>query len=86
MRRFGLAAFVLTLAIAALAQDRHRGRADHLIDHTRESTGIDVPTANTILINQADRLGLAFAHRVTGYGELQRGLHAVADLVPVWRS
>ncbi len=34
----------------------------------------------------ADRLGLAFAHRVTGYGELERSLRAAADPVPAWRS
>jgi len=34
----------------------------------------------------ADRLGLAFAHRVTGYGELQRRLRAAADPVLMWRS
>lgn len=34
----------------------------------------------------ADRLGLAFAHRVTGYGELQRRLRAAADPVLMWRN
>jgi hypothetical protein len=34
----------------------------------------------------ADRLGLAFDYRCTGYGELERSLRAVHARVPVWRS
>jgi len=34
----------------------------------------------------AQRLGLAFDHRCTGYGELERSLRAVHVGVPAWRS
>ena len=34
----------------------------------------------------AERLGLAFAHRVTGYGGLERTLRIHADRVPAWQS
>jgi methylmalonyl-CoA mutase cobalamin-binding domain/chain len=34
----------------------------------------------------ADRLGLAFAHRVTGYGGLERSLRATVARMPAWQS
>jgi hypothetical protein len=34
----------------------------------------------------ADRLGLAFAYRVTGYGGLERSLRIHVDRVPAWQS
>jgi hypothetical protein len=47
---------------------------------------LDAPERLVAARAAADRLGLAFAHRVTGYGELQRSLRAAADPVHVWRS
>src|SRR5690606_40326115 len=41
-------------------------RFDILLCTTIIESGIDVPTANTILINQADRLGLAQLHQLRG--------------------
>jgi transcription-repair coupling factor (superfamily II helicase) len=41
-------------------------RANLLLCTTIIETGINIPTANTILINRADRFGLAQLHQLRG--------------------
>jgi transcription-repair coupling factor (superfamily II helicase) len=49
-----------------LMVDFYHRRFDVLICTTIIESGIDVPSANTILINRADRLGLAQLHQLRG--------------------
>ncbi|HMA12315.1 MAG TPA: transcription-repair coupling factor, partial [Steroidobacteraceae bacterium] len=49
-----------------LMVDFYHRRFDLLLCTTIIESGIDVPTANTIIINQADRLGLAQLHQLRG--------------------
>jgi transcription-repair coupling factor (superfamily II helicase) len=49
-----------------LMVDFYHRRFDVLVCTTIIESGIDVPTANTILINRADRLGLAQLHQLRG--------------------
>ena len=42
------------------------GRHDVLVCTTIIETGIDVPSANTIIIERADKLGLAQLHQLRG--------------------
>jgi transcription-repair coupling factor (superfamily II helicase) len=49
-----------------LMVDFYHRRFDLLLCTTIIESGIDVPTANTIMINQADRLGLAQLHQLRG--------------------
>ncbi len=46
--------------------DFYRQRTNILVCTTIIETGIDVPTANTIVINRADRFGLAQLHQLRG--------------------
>ncbi len=46
--------------------DFYRQRFNMLVCTTIIESGIDVPTANTIVINRADRLGLAQLHQLRG--------------------
>lgn len=46
--------------------DFHRQRFNVLVCTTIIETGIDIPTANTIIINRADRFGLAQLHQLRG--------------------
>jgi transcription-repair coupling factor (superfamily II helicase) len=46
--------------------DFHRQRFNVLVCTTIIETGIDIPTANTIVINRADRFGLAQLHQLRG--------------------
>ncbi len=46
--------------------DFHRQRFNVLVCTTIIETGIDMPTANTIIINRADRFGLAQLHQLRG--------------------
>ncbi|MDW8479290.1 MAG: transcription-repair coupling factor [Xanthomonadales bacterium] len=46
--------------------DFHRQRFDVLVATTIIESGIDVPNANTILIDRADRFGLAQLHQLRG--------------------
>jgi len=47
-------------------RDFYQQRYDILLCTTIIETGIDIPTANTILINRADRFGLAQLHQLRG--------------------
>jgi len=47
-------------------RDFYHQQANVLLCSTIIETGIDVPTANTILINRADRFGLAQLHQLRG--------------------
>jgi transcription-repair coupling factor (superfamily II helicase) len=49
-----------------LMVDFYHRRFDVLVCTTIIESGIDVPSANTILINRADRLGLAQLHQLRG--------------------
>ena len=49
-----------------LMVDFYHRRFDLLLCTTIIESGIDVPTANTIMINRADRLGLAQLHQLRG--------------------
>lgn len=46
--------------------DFHRQRFNVLVCTTIIESGIDIPSANTILVNRADRFGLAQLHQVRG--------------------
>ncbi|MCW5624553.1 MAG: transcription-repair coupling factor [Burkholderiales bacterium] len=46
--------------------DFYQGRFNVLLCTTIIETGIDVPTANTIILNRADRFGLAQLHQLRG--------------------
>ena len=46
--------------------DFHRQRFNLLVCTTIIESGIDIPTANTIIINRADRFGLAQLHQLRG--------------------
>jgi len=47
-------------------RDFYQGRFNILLCTTIIETGIDVPTANTIIINRADKFGLAQLHQLRG--------------------
>ena len=47
-------------------RDFYQGRFHVLLCPTIIETGIDIPTANTIIINRADRFGLAQLHQLRG--------------------
>jgi hypothetical protein len=77
------------LVIRGLGLDRHPELLAQYFGNYRRLLYLaqtDAPERLIVARAAADRLGLAFAHRVTGYGELQRSLRAVADPVPAWRS
>ena len=49
-----------------IMQDFYHQRFNILVSTTIIESGIDVPTANTIVINRADKLGLAQLHQIRG--------------------
>lgn len=53
-------------ALERVMSDFYHQRYDILLCSTIIESGIDVPTANTILINHADRFGLAQLHQIRG--------------------
>jgi transcription-repair coupling factor (superfamily II helicase) len=52
--------------LEAVMRDFHQQRFNVLLCSTIIETGIDVPTANTIVIERADRFGLAQLHQLRG--------------------
>ena len=52
--------------LEAVMRDFHNQRFNILLCTTIIETGIDVPTANTIIMNRADRFGLAQLHQLRG--------------------
>ena len=52
--------------LESVMRDFHHQRFNVLLCTTIIETGIDVPTANTILMNRADRFGLAQLHQLRG--------------------
>jgi len=52
--------------LEAVMRDFYHQRSNVLLCSTIIETGIDVPTANTILIHRADRFGLAQLHQLRG--------------------
>ena len=77
------------LVIRGLGLDRHPELIAQYFGNYRRLVylaQLDAPDRLAAARAAADRLGLAFAHRVTGYGELQRSLRAAAEPVLVWRS
>lgn len=52
--------------LEAVMRDFYQQRFNVLLCTTIIETGIDVPTANTIIINRADKLGLAQLHQLRG--------------------
>ncbi len=52
--------------LEAVMRDFYQQRFNVLLCTTIIETGIDVPTANTILMNRADRFGLAQLHQLRG--------------------
>ncbi|MGB1556659.1 MAG: transcription-repair coupling factor [Oceanococcaceae bacterium] len=53
-------------ALERIMLDFYHNRFNLLVSTTIIESGIDVPNANTILINRADRLGLAQLHQLRG--------------------
>ena len=49
-----------------IMQDFYHGRFNVLVCTTIIESGIDVPSANTVIIDRADRLGLAQLHQIRG--------------------
>ena len=43
-----------------------RGDADCLVATTIIESGLDIPTANTLIVERADQLGLAQAYQIRG--------------------
>ncbi len=52
--------------LESVMADFHRQRFNVLVCTTIIETGIDIPTANTIIIDRADRFGLAQLHQLRG--------------------
>ena len=52
--------------LESVMRDFHHQRFNLLLCTTIIETGIDVPTANTIIMNRADRFGLAQLHQLRG--------------------
>ena len=77
------------LVIRGLGLDRHPELADLYFGNYRRLVYLaQVPSPERIAEARAaaDRLGFTFEFRRTGYGDLERSLHAVRVGVPAWQS
>jgi len=77
------------IVIRGLGLDRHPELAPNYFGNYRRLVylaQVDAPESIVAARAAAQRLGLAFAHRVTGYGGLERGLHATVLRMPAWQS
>jgi len=77
------------IVIRGLGLDRHPELAPQYFGNYRRLVylaQVDAPESIAAARAAAQRLGLAFAHRVTGYGGLERGLHATVLRMPAWQS
>ena len=77
------------LVIRGLGLDRHPELLAQYFGNYRRLLYLaqtDVPERLTVARAAADRLGIEFTHRVTGYGELARSLQAAAGPVRLWQS
>jgi len=77
------------IVIRGLGLDRHPELAPNYFGNYRRLVylaQVDAPESIAAARAAAQRLGLAFAHRVTGYGGLERGLHATVLRMPAWQS
>ena len=52
--------------LESVMQDFHQQRINILLCSTIIETGIDIPSANTIIMNRADKFGLAQLHQLRG--------------------
>ena len=69
--------------LARKMRDFERGEYDVLLSTTIIESGIDIPRANTIIVDQADRFGLADLYQLRGrVGRSSRQGHAVFLLPP----
>ncbi len=66
--------------------DFHKQRFNILVSTTIIESGIDIPSANTIIINRADKLGLAQLHQLRG--RVGRSHHKAFAfmIIPSWKS
>ena len=66
--------------------DFHKVRFNILVCSTIIENGIDIPTANTIIMNRADKLGLAQMHQLRG--RVGRSHHKAFAylLIPGWKA
>jgi len=77
------------IVIRGLGLDRHPELAPNYFGNYRRLVylaQVDAPESIVAARAAAQLLGLAFAHRVTGYGGLERGLHATVLRMPAWQS
>jgi len=77
------------LVIRGLGLDRHPELMPQYFGGYRRLTylvQVAAPERIATARAAADRLGLAFACRVTGYGELERSLRLHVDRLPAWQS
>jgi hypothetical protein len=77
------------LVIRGLGLDRHPELAAHYFGNYRRLVylaQVDAPERLPAARAAAQRLGLAFAHRVTGYGGLERSLRVSVERMPAWQS
>jgi hypothetical protein len=77
------------LVIRGLGLDRHPELMPQYFGGYRRLTylaQVEAPERIAAARAAADRLGLAFAYRVTGYGGLERSLRVHVDGVPAWQS
>lgn len=77
------------LVIRGLGLDRHPELMAQYFGNYRRLmflAQIDAPERIDAARAAAERLGLAFAHRISGYGALARSLRLHVDRVPAWQS